>query len=84
LWCPVGEYVITVSGGEAENYEFSYVNGILTVEVGTTILPTTMSLPHPVDIYTLTGRMVRSSATTLEGLPKGIYIIEGKRVAISK
>ena len=26
-----GQYVITVSGGEAQNYDFKYVNGILTV-----------------------------------------------------
>lgn len=28
----VGEYAITVSGAEAENYEISYVNGKLTIE----------------------------------------------------
>ena len=28
---PEGEYAITVSGGEAQNYEFEYVNGLLTV-----------------------------------------------------
>lgn len=31
---PVGEYVITVSGAEAANYEISYVNGTLTVVDG--------------------------------------------------
>ena len=31
---PVGEYVISVSGAEAENYEISYVNGSLTVVDG--------------------------------------------------
>ena len=30
---PVGLYAITISGGEAENYELIYVNGTLTVEV---------------------------------------------------
>ena len=28
-----GEYPVTVSGGEAQNYEFSYVHGVLTVEL---------------------------------------------------
>lgn len=28
---PVGEYAITVSGGEAQNYDFNYVNAMLTV-----------------------------------------------------
>lgn len=81
LWCPVGEYVITVSGGEAENYEFSYVNGILTIEVGTG-MSTKARLPYPVDIYTLTGRKVRTAATTFENLPKGIYIINGKKIVL--
>ena len=29
---PAGEYPITISGAEAQNYEISYINGILTVE----------------------------------------------------
>ena len=30
-----GEYEITLSGAEAENYEITYVNGTLTIEAGT-------------------------------------------------
>ena len=32
------------------------------------------------DIYDLHGRLVRKNATTLEGLQKGIYIVNRKRV----
>ncbi len=32
------------------------------------------------DIYRLDGRMVKSNATSLDGLPKGVYIINGKKV----
>ena len=32
------------------------------------------------DIYSITGRKVRSNATSLDGLPKGIYIVNGKKV----
>lgn len=32
------------------------------------------------DIYSIDGRLVRKSATSLEGLPKGIYIIHGRKV----
>jgi hypothetical protein len=32
------------------------------------------------DIYDLNGRKVRSGSTSLEGLPRGIYIVGGKKV----
>ena len=32
------------------------------------------------DIYSISGHKVRSNATSLEGLPKGIYIVNGKKV----
>lgn len=38
----------------------------------------------PADIYDVTGRLVKSGATSLEGLKKGIYLIRGKKVAIMK
>ena len=34
------------------------------------------------DIYTLTGMKVRSHATTLDGLPKGIYLVNGRKVLV--
>lgn len=41
-----------------------------------------LTLPHPTDIYTVAGRKVRSQATTAAGLPKGIYIMDGKKIVI--
>ena len=35
------------------------------------------------DIYDLNGRKVRSGSTSLEGLPRGIYIIGGKKVIVN-
>ena len=32
------------------------------------------------NVYTLTGQIVRQGSTSLEGLPKGIYIVGGKKV----
>ena len=32
------------------------------------------------DVYDLSGRKVRSGSTSLEGLPRGIYIVRGKKV----
>ena len=35
-----------------------------------------------VDVYTLSGSKVRHQATSLKGLPKGVYIIKGKKVVV--
>jgi hypothetical protein len=32
------------------------------------------------DVYDLSGRKVRSQATTLQGLPKGVYFVNGRKV----
>ena len=37
---------------------------------------------EPFDVYNLQGRKVKSKATDLRGLPRGIYIINGKKVAV--
>jgi len=77
---PVGEYEIVVSGGEATNYELNYENGILTVTESTGIA--TISVTRPVNVYNVQGRMVRSKAMTLDGLPKGVYIVNGRKVIV--
>ena len=46
-------------------------NGIRTISNETT---------KAQDIYDLNGRKVRSGSTSLEGLPRGIYIVGGKKV----
>lgn len=35
----------------------------------------------PFDVYDLSGRKVRTKVNNLDGLPKGVYIINGKKVA---
>ncbi len=42
----------------------------------------TVDAANPADIYQLDGRLVRSQATTLSGLSKGVYIVNGKKVII--
>ena len=37
---------------------------------------------QPADVYTLTGSKVRHAATSLDGLPKGVYIVNGKKVIV--
>ena len=77
---PVGSYAITVSGGEAKNYSFTYQNGTLTVNEGQGIA--TLVLSRPADVYTTTGRKVRSQVTTLQGLPAGVYIVNGRKMIV--
>jgi hypothetical protein len=36
----------------------------------------------PANVYTISCQLVRKNSTSLEGLPKGIYIVNGKKVAI--
>lgn len=36
----------------------------------------------PVDVYTLTGRKVRSQVLTLASLPKGVYVVNGRKVVV--
>ena len=75
-----GEYPVTVSGGEAKNYELSYTNGKLIVTEASGIRE--ISVKHPVDVYTLQGHKVRKKVTTLTDLPKGVYIVNGSKVVI--
>lgn len=78
---PVGEYDITVSGGEAKNYELSYVNGVLTV-IESTDINSLAADGKTFDVYTPTGVMVRKAAKTLKGLKKGIYIVNGHTLVV--
>ena len=80
---PAGEYVITVSGGEARNYELTYVSGKLTVTVPSGI-ENLMKAGKAFDIYDVSGRKVRRQATTLDDLPGGVYVIGGKKVVVRK
>ena len=77
---PVGEYAIVLSGGEAKNYEMVYVEGKLTVTVPSAIAELTAD--GAFDVYDVRGRKIRHQVTTLKGLPKGVYIVRGKKVMI--
>ncbi len=47
---------------------------------GISIIPTNDTKSQ--DVYDLNGRKVRSGSTSLDGLPRGIYIIGGKKVVV--
>ena len=79
---PEGEYEIVVSGGEAQNYAFTYVNGTLTVAGDVAVKAVLAPNGQPFDVYTTSGMRIRSQVTSLEGLPGGLYIVNGKKVAV--
>ena len=72
-----GTYDITVSGGSASNYTFSYVNGTLTINEGTMGITTTNNGQLMMDnvYYDLNGRRV-------ENPTQGLYIVNGKKVFV--
>lgn len=80
---PLGDYTITISGAEAANYEFTYVDGTLTVSVPVGIADINANVA-PADIYTLQGIKVRSKSENLDGLPSGYYIVNRRKVFIRR
>lgn len=76
-----GDYEVVVSGAEAWNYDISYQSGWLKVEEAQSIQGVIID-GQPFDVYNIQGRKVRSGVTTLKGLPKGVYIVNGIKVVI--
>ncbi len=83
---PVGEYPVIISGGEADNYEFLYTQGVLKVVPDPTGISTVRSnaLENAgvTNIYTLDGRIVHSKDNSLEELPPGLYLYKGKKLIV--
>ncbi|MBR5060652.1 MAG: leucine-rich repeat protein [Prevotella sp.] len=76
----IGEYDIIVYGGEAQNYEFHYVNGTLTVTLPNGIGNADKDGTKAFDVFSISGIRLRSKTSSLDDLQKGLYIINGKKV----
>lgn len=37
---------------------------------------------QPFDVYSLSGLLVKRGATTLKGLPAGIYVVNGRKMVV--
>ncbi|MBR4814304.1 MAG: peptidase C10 family protein, partial [Paludibacteraceae bacterium] len=79
---PAGLYEITVDGAEAENYSFTYVAGHLSISTPTGILTIKSDGKAPGDIYTLLGVKVRCKHESIDGLPTGVYVTNGRKILI--
>ena len=55
------------------------ITGTFTPSTG---VETAVGSGRPFDVYIVTGRKVRSQVTSLKGLKKGVYIVEGKKVVV--
>jgi hypothetical protein len=73
---PAGEYEIRVFGAEAQNYDFTYVSGILTVidPDGVRDLNLSTLNAKPSTLYDLSGRRVQQTPQ------RGVFIRDGKKV----
>ncbi|GAB6983060.1 C10 family peptidase [Prevotella dentasini] len=78
---PAGEYELRVSGAASNNYSFVYRKGKMTIKAGTGI-EKLMEEGKQFDIYSLQGVKVKSNATDFNGLRRGIYIVNGKKVVV--
>ena len=71
------------AGAKAISLQNMSVNGFENDEDNTTgienLLFESGILTHSADVYSIDGRLVRSKALNLNGLPKGIYIVNGKK-----
>jgi uncharacterized protein YjdB len=56
------------------------VAGTRTYEGGIDEMDKTSEAVEPFDVYDLSGHKVRHQVTSLDGLPNGIYIVNGKKV----
>jgi hypothetical protein len=50
--------------------------------VPSSVISVISSVDKPADVFTLQGYRIRSNATSLEGLPKGLYLVNGRKAVV--
>lgn len=90
-WCYYGTLttpptsIIFNNNGSAQTDDLTFVNGAYyNIKGKTTGISTPQTIKPAVssNIYSLDGRIVRRNASSLEGLSKGIYVYQGKKVVV--
>lgn len=90
-WCYYGTLttppasIIFNNNGSAQTDDFTFVNGAYyDIKGKTTGISTPQTIKPAVssNIYSLDGRIVRRNASSLDGLSKGIYVFQGKKVVV--
>ena len=78
-----GEGEITLSNGLLVDAAGDGYNAApSSTGVTTRITSITTELSTPADVYSVSGQLIRSQATSLKNLPAGIYIVNGRKVAV--
>ena len=76
--------ILYVPEGSVDQYKAAPVwkefKHILPIKTSTGIQDVELTDGEPFDVFNLSGQKVKSNATSLEGLPRGIYIVKGKKV----
>ena len=76
--------ILYVHEGSVDAYRAAPVwkefKNILPIKTSTGINGIEQTDGEPFDVFTLSGQKVKSKATSLDGLPRGIYIVKGKKV----
>ena len=70
---------IYVPVGASEAYNVAPWNEYNIVEREVTGIEEVTQEEWPADVYDLNGRMVKAQAENLDELPKGVYIVNGKK-----
>lgn len=71
-----------------DNFRLYYYGGLSPEEVASIELPAVQPQTQeplfatPADVYNIIGVCVRKQATSLEGLPRGFYLIKGRKVVV--
>ena len=55
---------------------------VITVDDGMTGLENLIDNDRSFNVYTPSGMLVRRQTTSLQGLPKGVYLVEGKKIVV--
>ena len=75
--CTLLMSLLTGCDGEKD---LKIIDGNLPIKTSTGIQGVVQTDGEPFDVFNLSGQKVKSNATSLEGLPRGIYIVKGKKV----
>lgn len=74
FWTVFDNFRLYYYGGMELDDVKNGVNGIVTPDVEESVWPS--------NIYSITGKCVRFNATSLEGLPAGLYIVGSRKVIV--
>ena len=76
---PAGEYIVSISGADALNYEISYENGLLIITEPADIQTIKETTNSKVIIFSMDGRKIKTIPQR-----KGVYIVNGQKVMVKQ